>query len=453
MSKIKRLFDSVRHQGHREFLSRSAEVAVIHMVGLGLVFLLQILLARLAGSTAEYGNYAWGQSLLFMAASLTAIGVPMAAGRFLASLDAINADAFTDAVIRRAWFLLGISMLVLLAPALLVTNLVWDLLQIPMPQNIVTLALLGSPIVIASTLYMQLAKARRWMILAFFPIKIARPLLTAILVLFIWSAMSLEISGHIILAMVILSLAVVTLFQALKFHSRRLPANPGEDHIESDHEFHPEQLWKTAIPLFFTRLAGLVIRYSNVLVLGILSGPVAAGTFFAAERLAQLAAIPLTVVDAVSTPGFAASHATNDQPALQKAATQAAHGSLWPTLMIALLLIVFGEYFLGLFGEGFTDAALVLLFLVLGQVANVFTGPATGLLNMCGRHKLVTLITVIAAILHVALIIALVPRFGATGAAFTGMISLTVGSLWSLYFVRTRLNIHPTVMHTLFPRR
>jgi len=64
------------------FLRRGAFAAGVRMSGLLCVFALQVLLARLIADATQYGQYAWGQSLLFLAANVACVGVPLVASRF-----------------------------------------------------------------------------------------------------------------------------------------------------------------------------------------------------------------------------------------------------------------------------------------------------------------------------------------------------------------------------------
>jgi O-antigen/teichoic acid export membrane protein len=210
----------------------------------------------------------------------------------------------------------------------------------------------------------------------------------------------------------------------------------------------------TARPLFITRCAELVTTYSNVLLVGYLAGPAAAGVYFAAERLAQLAVIPKTVVSIINQQSMAAAHATGRRRELQLLATQSAHGALWPTLLIGTFLALFATPLLGLFGSDFSAASPVLLVLVASGIINVFTGPAQDILIMTGRQKRIPAVIITAALGHVAALFLLVPAHGAVGAAMASVVSACIAQFWLMRLAHREAGIATTVLASLGqPRR
>jgi O-antigen/teichoic acid export membrane protein len=198
--------------------------------------------------------------------------------------------------------------------------------------------------------------------------------------------------------------------------------------------------------MFFTRCAGLIITYSNVLLVGFLAGPAAAGVYFAAERLAQLAAIPLSVVSSVNQQAMAAAHATDNPGGLQKITTQSAHGSLWPTLVVGIGLVVLAKPLLQLFGDDFASAQLVLIALVASNTIAVVMGPAQDVLLMTGRQKHFPKVMFLSAAVHVISLCLLVPQIGALGAAFSTIASGLVANIWMMSLAKREAGINTTIM-------
>lgn len=431
------------------FLHHGAVVSLIRFGGLASVFVLHVIIARLLSDSAQYGEYAWGQSLLFLVGGLAALGVPLATSRFVASLSAQNREESIGPVIRQARKFLLVSGAILLVFAMTLA-LLWQWEGASGGhRRIILFALFLAPAVSFFLLYQALAKARRWPVLAFLPSQVLRPLLSLALALCLWWFAPAALSGANVLLMVGLSVVLVTIGQAIIYHRRERQIVPSYPSLESGEDYTPEKLLRIALPLLLIRMAGLVMEHSSTILLGALAGPVAAGMFFAADRLARLAAIPLTINAAVAQPRLAGAYARKDMHRLQRIATIAAHLALWPTLLIAGVLFVFREPVLRLFGDEFTDAAMVLGILLAANVCSVMTGAVADLLLMSGRQLAASRMLGLAAALHLGISVLLIPVLGAVGAALAGVASACFASIGLMVLVKRDLGIRPTVLAAL----
>jgi O-antigen/teichoic acid export membrane protein len=429
------------------FLKRGAVVGIIRVLGLVCVFLLQIVLARLIGDTGEYGKYAWGQSLLFMLGALAAMGIPVATSQFIASLSAQNKENAIVAVVRQARRLLlrSSSVLIILSLCLALVGQVQQ--EHSFYLDLSAVALFLAPGVALMLLYQQMSRARHWLILAFLPMQILRPLLTGALAATVWWLFGQNLNGIQALLLVGLSVFMICLPQFLIYDARQSKLlKLFRDSASDSVDYHPTELFRTSLPILITRIAGMAIEYSNVLLVGYLAGPAAAGAYFAAERLARLSAAPAAIVASVIQPEMAAANARGNQSRLRMLTKRAAHSGLWPTAMIVFLLVMLAGPLLGLFGDEFSAAEPVLVILALGLLAQIAAGPANDLLLMTGKQNFLPRVMVSTAIIHLALLGVLVPALGATGAALTSSFSGVLSSLWLMRLVKRELSIDSTIL-------
>jgi O-antigen/teichoic acid export membrane protein len=82
-----------------------------------------------------------------------------------------------------------------------------------------------------------------------------------------------------------------------------------------------------------------------------------------------------------------------------------------------LACVVFARELLALFGPGFAAAAPTLTLVALGQLAVAASAGAAMILQFSGRERVELRIQMLALAFNVALNLALIPRFGAEGAA------------------------------------
>ena len=441
-----------------EVLRSSTVAALIRVAGLAIVFLVQILLARLATDGTTYGIYAWGQNLLFLLGSVFALGIPVMASR-LAAVHVYrgNGDALRQ-VVRTAHICV---LLVSLSGAAAGLLIVWWLpatLLGELPWTVVAVAVLAAPLVSLTTLRKALARAGSRLFAAFVPLQVFRPLLTGALALatFLWLGEPLRALD--MLAALALSLLLVLLVQLVwgtagpRVVDNEAPPDAAgslDDDFPGSVERYPQGsggLLRQSMPVFATGLADLVVTYGNTLLLGLIGGPLAAASFFVADRLAQLAGMPGSVTGAVIQPWLASAHAERERSHLQRVVAHAAHVALWPSLLGSLLLLWAGPWLLGLFGSEFPAAFSVLAALLLAQLCSVMFGPCRQVLVMSGRQHQVMRVTLLAAVLHLLSLALLIPPLGALGAglASAGSSLMLASGCW--WLVQRQFGLRTTVL-------
>lgn len=428
--------------------------SLVRGTGLMITFGLQLLLARLIGDASSYGLYAWGQNLLFLLGAIFAMGIPLASSRLIAVHHA-RGDRATAARVAwhsTGWLLVtsalgiaGVSALVFAVPAELFVDF---------PRALILLAVFAAPLVALTTLLQAHTRAKGRLLLAFGPTQVLRPFFTAVIagVLVGWAGFELEAMG----AMLALagSLLLVLLLQCvfvLRSGRRYQPLSASETLVEAAN-YAPSQLMRDALPLFATRCATLTMQYSSTLLLGVLGGPAIAASFFVADRLARLGAIPGTVVAAVVQPWLASAFAERQHAKLQAVVTEASHVTLWPTLVGCVLLYLAAPLLVGLFGADYRDALGVLGVLLLGYVAGASLGPSQQMLVMSGQQRALMRIMTLCALVHVSALLLLIPDFGAIGAAAATLISTTLARSLCLVIVRRRLGLQPSALVDLAQR-
>jgi len=129
---------------------------------------------------------------------------------------------------------------------------------------------------------------------------------------------------------------------------------------------------------------------------------------------------------------------------LTQAARVYASATRW-TLVLALPAAVVvarhpGEL-LGIFGPAFPAAATVTLVLLVGQLVGAAAGPCTALLTMAGRVHLSMAVNVAVLVGDVVLVLLLVPRLGAVGAALAWAAALVVGNVAKLLLARSVVGV------------
>lgn len=205
--------------------------------------------------------------------------------------------------------------------------------------------------------------------------------------------------------------------------------------------------FKLGRQLFLLATIGIVLNRVDVLILGGLAGAQEVGPYYAAVRLAAVAVYGYSAVNTILAPMIAESYAANDHATLARLVRHAAKLIFVVTAATTLATAVVGHWVLGLFGKGFAEAAYIPLLIILGgQCLSAVAGPVGFLLTMTRYERQASWFLGLAAALNVLLSIALIPVFGLIGAAIASALGNIAWNLSGLLFVRTQLDVNPTVL-------
>lgn len=204
--------------------------------------------------------------------------------------------------------------------------------------------------------------------------------------------------------------------------------------------------FKAAVPLLVVGGTQIVTRQVDVIMLGAIAGVEAAGIYAVASRGVQLIGFATYAVTAPITPRFAALYATGNIDQLRRLATRAARITLLLTVPIAGGLMVFGGWFLRLFGDEFVAGATALTVLSFGHLLAAGAGFHLLLLIMTGQERIAAATLTVTTLANVLLNLLLIPRFGILGASTAAAAtSIGVGLLLAIAS-RRRIGIDPTVL-------
>ncbi len=158
-------------------------------------------------------------------------------------------------------------------------------------------------------------------------------------------------------------------------------------------------------------------QYAEVLLLGLLVSPAAAGGYFVAARIANIFAMLATGLHTY-TVSYAANLYFNGKIGQLQSILRSVMSVALAMATPLLLLVVFdGAKILGLFGPHYAAETGTLLLLSGASYVATVSGPSSAILQITGHEKLYSRVIACALVARVALLIWLVPRYGAFGAA------------------------------------
>lgn len=419
--------------------------AFLKLFNAGATFLTAIVLARVLG-VKEYGIYAYAISWVTLLGVFAKAGIDQVMVRNIAVFHQRN-----DWSRIRGMFRFGILLVITasLLCSVVAVGVAW-LFHRDDPEILrdLWLACLLLPLQAVASPFGAVLQGFGQIVYAQLPSLFVTPLVFLALVTGTYVlAPAMLFANQVILiriAVVLASLLIAALFlRAGMARSGRPPALP--------RPVCDSREWlASAVPLVLMGSMFMVNANADILMLGSMVGPEAAGIYKVVTRGAELVAFSLTVINVPLAPLIARLHAAGDRGGLQSALTKAVILSFAPAAVIGLIFMVKGDLLLKLFGADFLtgEAASALSILVLGQLVNVACG-SVGILLVMAKHEVrAAWGLAISAALNVVLNAILIPRAGVAGAATATAVSMGAWNVVLVWFVVQRLKLNPTILPT-----
>ncbi|MGN7469765.1 flippase [Brevibacillus sp. SAFN-007a] len=216
------------------------------------------------------------------------------------------------------------------------------------------------------------------------------------------------------------------------FRDRRTDLQPPEQSEGAAISFRT--LCTLAFPMYLSASMELLMSWTDTIMLGIFTDAKTVGVYSVVLRLSMVTSFALISINTMLSPKFSEIYARGDLDGLRKMIAFANRLIFFASAPLNLLVAIFAEPLLSLFGEEFAASSLILVILCLGQFINVASGSVIPLLTMTGHQKTARNILVFSALLNVGGNSLLIPWFGLAGAAIATAISVSCRDICASYW-------------------
>lgn len=201
--------------------------------------------------------------------------------------------------------------------------------------------------------------------------------------------------------------------------------------------FSYTNLFTISFPMMFSAAFLFLSNWTDVFMLGAMVSKSEVGIYNAAYKLAILALIVINAVNTVLAPKISELYSKNSIQQIKIEVHKATRLITYATIPIVVILIIFREQLLGLFGEEFILGGNVLVIVSIGLLFNAMSGSVAQVLNMTQHQNTLKKITLISVIVNIALNYVLISSMGFVGAAVASLISnVTLNVLCVVYIKR-----------------
>lgn len=199
------------------------------------------------------------------------------------------------------------------------------------------------------------------------------------------------------------------------------------------------KLLRQSWPFLLTGSLLFLHHWADQLMLRLLCDSHELGIYAAGARIVNLVTIPLLAVNSTVAPRLAAFWAQDDTDNLRRTTRQATWLIFWTSAPVFVLVGVLAEFLLRWFGPEFVEAATAMRILLLGQLCNVLVGPTGVVLNMTRYEKVMNRLALLSLAVNLVAGLALIPFWGATGAAVGSALGLAVLNGLAWWQIRRRM--------------
>jgi O-antigen/teichoic acid export membrane protein len=201
--------------------------------------------------------------------------------------------------------------------------------------------------------------------------------------------------------------------------------------------------WRFTAPRAMAATAQIVIQRLDIVLVGIIRGPVDAAIYTAATRFLVVGQLGNIAISMAAQPQLARLFAHRDlrsANAVYQATTAWLIILTWP---LYLLAVVYGPAVLAVFGHAYRAGSLVIVILGLTMLLTTACGQVDIVLTTAGRSSWSLANWLLAVVINVSVDLALIPKHGIIGAAIGWAAALAITNLVMLAEVRAIVRVSP----------
>ncbi len=429
----------------RSGLSKSLVSLVIKVATAGLTYAMYVVLSRVMGVT-EYGYFAFGLSLATILAIGANFGQQTAILRYWpAEMVAGRPDRALNAL-RSGGALTLIAGVVVSAGLILVAFGTGAAGQGPVWHLYASAALI-LPLAFAEYWSSALrAQGSVWIGLSPRDLvwRLALPLLVAALYF-----AGVTLSGWAALLLTALVLALALGLQYVLARARRYEIAAGTAGLRSYWQEHG----RAGRSFFLGTVLDSAALNMDIIFVGLLVAPAAAGVYFNAFRTAGLLTLFMFAITLVVAPMVAHHFHAGEMKKAQAITALCAWAGFVFSLVVFAGFLVFGDQVMSLFGGSHEQGALLLVILSVGLLFDAATGPSRIVLMMTGHER--AYVRIFGAVIVVGMIVQVpvILAYGAIGAAVVNTLARIVAQLGIAWYANRRIGLDTTLLGAFLVNR
>lgn len=205
--------------------------------------------------------------------------------------------------------------------------------------------------------------------------------------------------------------------------------------------FSKRRLLLISAPLLFVMFATQMNGQASVLLLGSLASQSEVGIFNVALKISMLMSIVLAAITTISGTTISELYHTGRKKELEMILSKTSALAAVAALPLLLLMTVFPDFLLGLFGKEFLPGHTTLILLGVAQYINAVLGASIFALGLTGKERQLALVVGASLIVNVAIGAILIPPLGVLGAGIATSFTIAFSNILLVLLVKKLLGV------------
>jgi O-antigen/teichoic acid export membrane protein len=214
-------------------------------------------------------------------------------------------------------------------------------------------------------------------------------------------------------------------------------------HAASAATREPLGFWRFTGPRGLAALAQITIQRIDIVLVAVIRGPAEAAVYTAATRFLVAGQFGNQAISMAAQPRFTEMFAQGDHRGANRVYQATTAWLILLTWPLYLLAVSFGPQVITVFGHSYQAGATVMVILGLTMLLATGCGQVDMVLVTTGRSSWSLVNGLLAVVVNVGLDLALIPRYGITGAAIGWSAAITITNLMPLAQVAATKRLHP----------
>lgn len=199
-----------------------------------------------------------------------------------------------------------------------------------------------------------------------------------------------------------------------------------------------QAVFRFALPLWLSGLMRQFRRNIQNLLLGTMSSIANVGIFAIATHVSMVAGMATSSIYVSSRPLMAQLHDRGDRVGLARLYAATTRWTFGLTVPFFLVIVLYPEAILGVFGNAFADGATALTIVAFAELVAAATGTCQGLIDMTGHVRVKLVNTILNTVVLIGAGATFIPRHGVIGAALASLLAVTavnVAAILEVWFL------------------
>ena len=420
----------------KSFVRWSALVFLLRVGGTALTYVSYILLARWMGA-AELGNYVFAFSACMVLSSLTTLGYPASAVRFVRQAAARDQRNEVAGFLRRGNQLSFIASIVAMLGGL---GFLWWRQGAAHMDGTLALAFIGVPLFAMLQLHSSYAQSISRFTAAFLPSNFLRQL-GLLLIVVAWQLVWGGLSASLVMLFTVAMLPFLLIAQHVYIDRGLKPLRSGATPA------YRTWFWtRTSLELQLLVLFTTYFQEMSLTIAGFFLPAEDMAVYSACFRTANMISFGLYAINAILSPQASHLIANGNAAGLQSLVARATQLRFWPALAAVAVLVLAGSQILHIFGADFARGHVALIILGVSQLVIAAAGPVTQILTLSGHQTQSLPAFAVALAATLALNAVLLPLFGMLGGAVASLLATLIWNLWLHRIVVRHVGITPSIL-------